>query len=59
MTVISPLAPNRADPAGPAGAARNRFGRATARGANAPRPADAPRRDEDELRALAAAGGIE
>ena len=36
--------------AGPAGVARNRFGRATARGANAPRPADAPRRDEDELR---------
>ena len=59
MTVISPLAPNRADPAGPAGVARNRFGRATARGANAPRPADAPRRDEDELRALAAAGAAE
>ena len=52
MTVISPLAPNRADPAGPAGVARNRFGRATSRGANAPRPAEAPRRDEDELRAI-------
>ena len=59
MTVISPLAPNRADPAGPAGVARNRFGRATSRGANAPRPAEAPRRDEDELRALAAAGVAE
>ena len=68
MTVISPLAPNRAELAEPAepaespgsaGPARNRFGRATARGANAPRPADAPRRDEDELRALGAAGAAE
>ena len=39
--------------------ARNRFGRATTRGANAPRPADAPRRGEDELRALAEAGAAE
>ena len=39
--------------------ARNRFGHATTRGANAPRPADAPRRGEDELRALAEAGAAE
>lgn len=38
---------------------RNRFGRLTARGANAVRPADAPRRSEDELRAVAAAGAAE
>ena len=45
--------------AGASEPARNRFGRATARGANFPRPADAPRRGEDELRALATAGAAE
>ena len=56
MTAVRPAAPapTRAEPA--RGAARNRFGRATARGANSPRPADAPRRGEDELRALAEEG---
>ena len=56
MTAVRPAAPapTRAEPA--RGAVRNRFGRATARGANSPRPADAPRRGEDELRALAEEG---
>ena len=43
----------------PAGSARNRFGRVIARGANVPRSTDAPRRGEDELRALAASGAAE
>ena len=56
MTAVRPAAPapTRAEPA--RGAVRNSFGRATARGANSPRPADAPRRGEDELRALAEEG---
>lgn len=37
----------------------NRFGRLTARGANQPRSASLPRRDEDELRELARAGAAE
>lgn len=54
MTAVdSPAAP-------PAAAqARNRFGHLTGRGANAPRPASAPRRGEDELRALAQTGAAE
>lgn len=59
MTTAATSTTSTTSSAGTAGAPVGRFGHLTARGANVARSPHSPRRGEDELRALAAAGAAE